>query len=251
MYPALEIAMGGLFVLTGAWLIDPAEFLTGDTAELTRLLFLLAVAFVAIVTVFYDFLFKEISDEVLIPGIVLTGILLIALPQDTPLFRHFEPVSSGDGFLSNWMNGFFGALAIYTFFYLQFLIPAGIHYARKKAWKDVGMIAWYYVWLPFSVTAELFKKKAPVRQEEEEPPTWIGLGDLRIAIFMGFVGGLKITVLGVFFAYLIGSVAGLYFILVARQRNVRVPFGPFLLAGFYVSLLWYPKAVEMIFPNLP
>ncbi len=101
------------------------------------------------------------------------------------------------------------------------------------------------------MTAELFKKRGAVHDEGEELPTWIGLGDLRIAIFMGVVGGLKIAALGVFFAYLIGSVVGLYFLIIARKRNVRVPFGPFLVAGLYASLLWYSETVARIFPTLP
>ena len=31
---------------------------------------------------------------------------------------------------------------------------------------------------------------------------------------------------------------------------MRVPFGPFLIAGFYVALLWYGPAMNVLFPRL-
>lgn len=90
-----------------------------------------------------------------------------------------------------------------------------------------------YVTLPFAVTKDVFYRIAGLRlpyseeeakKEEErwsDVPSWIGLGDLRIAIFMGFVGGLKIALLGLFLAYLVGSVYGVYVIAarIARRRR--------------------------------
>jgi prepilin signal peptidase PulO-like enzyme (type II secretory pathway) len=64
---------------------------------------------------------------------------------------------------------------------------------------------------------------------------------------MGFVAGAKIAALGVFIAYLIGSVVGTYVLTVRKERNVAVPFGPFLIAGLFSSLLWYEDIVPFVF----
>ncbi len=111
MYPALELTMGALFAMTGAFLVDLGALASGDLNELARLAFFLAVAFVSVVTVFYDLLFMEVTDEVLIPAIAIGALLLGTLPESSALFRHFEPVVKPDflpgeaySFLPNWQN---------------------------------------------------------------------------------------------------------------------------------------------------
>ena len=56
----------------------------------------------------------------------------------------------------------------------------------------------------------------------------MGGGDLRIALFMGLVGGAKIAALGLLLAYFAGSVIGIILLLYNRNRNTEVPFGPYL-----------------------
>lgn len=53
---------------------------------------------------------------------------------------------------------------------------------------------------------------------------WLGGGDLRIAIFMGFVAGAKIAWLGLFLSYIIGSVIGIAMLAIYRERGMQVPF---------------------------
>jgi prepilin signal peptidase PulO-like enzyme (type II secretory pathway) len=250
-YPALETVMGVAFVVSGVFLCDLSAILAGNTAEIGRLAFFLSVSFVSVVTAFYDILFMEIPDELLVPATAIIGILLWQLPENTALFRHFVPITD-DSFVTEWSNGrnaLLGAAGAYTFFYLQFLLPAGFHCLKNRRYRDALSVAAHYVLLPFAVVRELFRKKHAPHSPEEELPTWIGLGDLRIAIFMGFVAGAKIAGLGVFLAYLIGSVFGIYVLAIRRERNVAVPFGPFLIAGLFASLLWYDPAIRLVFPT--
>ncbi len=53
---------------------------------------------------------------------------------------------------------------------------------------------------------------------------WIGGGDLRVAIFMGFVAGAKIAWLGLFLSYIIGSVVGVTLLYIYKQKGMQVPF---------------------------
>lgn len=48
---------------------------------------------------------------------------------------------------------------------------------------------------------------------------WMGGGDLRIAIFMGFIAGAKIAWLGLFLAYIIGSIIGMMLMLLSSLRQ--------------------------------
>ncbi len=63
---------------------------------------------------------------------------------------------------------------------------------------------------------------------------------------MGFLGGAKIAGLGVFLAYLVGSVVGLYVLAVRKERNVAIAFGPFLAIGLFLSFLFYEPITRMV-----
>ncbi|MDQ1344110.1 MAG: Prepilin peptidase [Patescibacteria group bacterium] len=63
---------------------------------------------------------------------------------------------------------------------------------------------------------------------------------------MGFVGGAKIAGLGLFLAYIVGSVVGLYVLAVLRKRNMAIAFGPFLAIGLYASLFFYDPIVKTV-----
>ncbi len=198
IYPALEIVTGGLFVLIGTRFVELPQVLAGDFSEMARLGFFLAAAFVTVAFVFYDLLYQEIPDEVLVPAILAMGGLLAFLPEGNSLFRHFEPVLWNDALLSQGWNALLGAGAIYTFFYLQFLIPAGIHCLRNGRYRDAAEVLAYYVILPFAVTwdtakqllgkpferffamvespiAKVFGRSEESGNAEEALPAWIGL----------------------------------------------------------------------------
>lgn len=290
LYPVLEIVTGILFAASGRYLCDLPAVLGGDFGEIGRLAFFLSVAFVTVVYAFYDLLTKEIPDTVLVPATVATGLLVAFLPRGNDLFRHFEPITYGGNMLWEGTNAFLGALAIYAFFYLQFLIPAGPYLLRNRRYADAWEALYSFFLLPFAVTKDVFFRIAglPLPYTEEEAkkeeerwsdvPTWIGLGDLRIGVFMGFVGGLKISLLGLFLAYVVGSVYGIYVIGARTVRKLRtktesepepgksaeaeteteakkipvheqenvVPFGPFLAIGLYLALFFYEPVMKLV-----
>ena len=68
---------------------------------------------------------------------------------------------------------------------------------------------------------------------------WIGFGDVKLGIFMGLVlGGTKsfIALLG---SYYLAMAVILPLLLTRRVgRNSHIPFGPFLLASFFLSFLF-------------
>ncbi len=76
---------------------------------------------------------------------------------------------------------------------------------------------------------------------------WMGGGDLRIAIFMGLVAGAKIAILGLFLAYIVGSVVGVGIIAIKRRRNIEVPFGPYLAVGLYLALFFHTEILRWYF----
>lgn len=68
---------------------------------------------------------------------------------------------------------------------------------------------------------------------------WLGAGDIRIAAIMGLFLAPAQLIVGLFAAYLIGAIYGVYVLRNAKsKKGIRVPFGPFLIIGFYIGLLW-------------
>jgi leader peptidase (prepilin peptidase)/N-methyltransferase len=68
-------------------------------------------------------------------------------------------------------------------------------------------------------------------------PGGMGPGDIKMALFMGAVLGAYVIV-AVFAAFLFGSIAGVYMIVIQkRSRKARVPFGPYLAMGAVLAAL--------------
>lgn len=68
---------------------------------------------------------------------------------------------------------------------------------------------------------------------------WLGAGDIRLVAIMALFLVPAQLIVGLFAAYLIGALYGVYILRKAKnKRGVRVSFGPFLIIGFYIGLFW-------------
>ncbi|MEW6182933.1 MAG: prepilin peptidase [Bacillota bacterium] len=73
----------------------------------------------------------------------------------------------------------------------------------------------------------------------------MGGGDIKLAAVAGLYLGWGNAVLGLFLGALSGSVIGVSLIIAGRKtRKDFIPFGPFLAAGFFVSMLWGGEIVR-------
>ena len=74
----------------------------------------------------------------------------------------------------------------------------------------------------------------------------MGLGDAKLALSVGFVLGISGGVAAILLSFWIGTIAALLIILVQRLRGGKrlglkseIPFGPYILIGFLVVLLFH------------
>ena len=68
---------------------------------------------------------------------------------------------------------------------------------------------------------------------------WLGAGDIRVVAIMGLFLAPAQLLVGLFAAYFIGAIYGVYVLRKSKtKRGIRMPFGPFLIIGFYIGLLW-------------
>lgn len=73
---------------------------------------------------------------------------------------------------------------------------------------------------------------------------WMGWGDVKYALFMGFLLGFPVVLPGLFIAYLLGSIVGVTLVFANRKKmSSEIPFGPFLCVGTYIGLLFGDRIV--------
>jgi len=68
----------------------------------------------------------------------------------------------------------------------------------------------------------------------------MGMGDVKLGGVLGLILGTisaDAAMLGPMLAFLSGGVAALVLLIVRRRRGTRMPFGPFLLLGFWAALV--------------
>lgn len=66
---------------------------------------------------------------------------------------------------------------------------------------------------------------------------WIGAGDIRLGIFMGFILSWPNIIVGLFIAYLIGAIIGIVLVLANKKKmQSQIAFGPFLVIGTIITM---------------
>lgn len=79
----------------------------------------------------------------------------------------------------------------------------------------------------------------------------MGLGDVKLATFVGLVAGFPLVLLALFLSFVLGGAIGAVAVLI-RHKGMKdaIPFAPFLATGGMVAMLygeeilrWYPGIV--------
>lgn len=74
----------------------------------------------------------------------------------------------------------------------------------------------------------------------------MGFGDVKLAFPLGLILGWPNTLVAVFLAFIIGAVAGLIAMSLKKKKlKSTIPFGPFLVLGTFIALLWGNDLVRM------
>ena len=74
---------------------------------------------------------------------------------------------------------------------------------------------------------------------------WMGIGDIKLAFFMGLFLGFPNILIALFLSFLIGAIIGIGLIL-ANKKTLKseVPFGPFLVTGTFITLFFGEKIIQ-------
>jgi leader peptidase (prepilin peptidase) / N-methyltransferase len=73
----------------------------------------------------------------------------------------------------------------------------------------------------------------------------MGGGDLKLGIFLGLAFGFPRSVLVLMLAFLLGSIVGIFLMLVKKKHfGQTIPFGPFLALGGLITLYWGQRIID-------
>ncbi|GAH44899.1 unnamed protein product [marine sediment metagenome] len=68
---------------------------------------------------------------------------------------------------------------------------------------------------------------------------WMGVGDIKLAFFIGLFLGWPNILVTLFLAFFIGAIIGVGLIATGKKTlKSEVPFGPFLVVGTFIALFW-------------
>jgi leader peptidase (prepilin peptidase) / N-methyltransferase len=66
---------------------------------------------------------------------------------------------------------------------------------------------------------------------------WMGFGDVKLSLFMGFFLGYPKIIVALFLAFFTGAIIGVGLIILKKKKiSSEIPFGPFLVAGTFLAL---------------
>lgn len=83
------------------------------------------------------------------------------------------------------------------------------------------------------VGAVIFKKEA------------MGGGDVKLAAMIGAFLGWRYIIISLFLGFFLGALAGIFLILSKiKSREDVIPFGPFIVLGSFITLLWGEKIIS-------
>ena len=230
-------------------------------SEILKFFLILFLVWNFLILAIYDILFLEIIDWIAI----WIGFLALWLS-----FTDFWFVGFQDWFL--WF------LIIYTFFYLQILIPWIIFFVKweflgqKKFFSLKEKISWigkifssyfiFPIWMFLRLFfSEKFLEKFKIFADEQknfqwkefEIPAWIWGGDLRFALVMWFILWWQKSILALFISYLIWGIYSIIFMIFEKiswkNFSHEIPFLPFLTLWTFLVLLFWDEILSFYFEN--
>ena len=257
IYPFLEISTWILFTLIWYFFIDLNLLIVWDINEIIKLFFWLIIGFITIIYSFYDILFLEIHDWVMITWIILSILIIILqsfwIINIIPYFQVLDLNVIKNNILeinhSIW-------LLIVSIIWLYFIMLKEL-----KEVYDILILVWIwiltYLFSIFFTTNINFLDFPAINaliwvliififfflQIIISGWAWMWWGDLRIAILIGLLLWYSFSIEWLFATYIVWSIIWISAIIFSKFKNwlnttfnSQIPFWPFLALGFFIVL---------------
>ncbi len=257
VYPLLELTTWLVFAFIWYFLIDFNALASFEMMEITKLFFWLSIWFITVLYSFYDILFLEIHEWILLTWIWLIILWLWA----QTLFSDFNLISilpSWVESISIWISAIVTTLVILWLLYtimlkelseiidiiLLSLSIGALYLFNMFTWINLEDIAilngliWVLIIFIFFYLQIVISRWA-----------WLWWGDLRIAIMIWLILWVSYSFPGLMLTYLSGSIIWISFIIYTKLQNSKewlnsaVPFWPFL-AIWFLATIFYSEAIS-------
>jgi prepilin signal peptidase PulO-like enzyme (type II secretory pathway) len=74
---------------------------------------------------------------------------------------------------------------------------------------------------------------------------WMGVGDIKLAFFMGLVLGWPNILVALFLAFFLGAIIGIGLIVAGKKKlKSEIPFGPFLVTGTFLAMFFGERLIN-------
>jgi leader peptidase (prepilin peptidase) / N-methyltransferase len=242
-YPLVEVSSALLFVLMYWWSVDIVPDLLevpGGKAFQPELLIGLVLASVLIVITGADLTHGIIPNKAIAAGLIV----MLPLVTGCALYRD-QPGRIGLAVLTSVAGSAFFLIAglLYGAFFMRSEERSEGDEERQPSADEDGKREGANLNLGQPVGGE------EKEQEEEELPSGIGFGDVKLMLFTGLALGYfhwYFLIVHVFIASLLAGVVALpLMIFLGMSRKSRIPFGPFLAAGAILTIVWGQALVDL------
>lgn len=260
IYPLLEISTGLLFSLIWYFLIDFNLISNFNLIEITKLFFWLTIWFISILYTFYDILFLEIHEWILLSWIILIFLWLAA----QTLFQDFTLINILPTWIENISVWFSAILTTFVVLWILYVImikelheiidillvtlSISILYIFKLFyWLNLSEIA-ILNWLIWALSIFLFFFIQIIISKG----AWMWWGDLRIAIFIWLLLWINFSFPWLMLTYMVWSIVWIIFIIQNRVKNkwvklnTQIPFWPFLAIWFFLTIFYSTEISNII-----
>lgn len=261
IYPILEISTWILFSLIWYFLIDFNLIINLDYIEIVKLFFWLFIWFISIIYTFYDILFLEINDTIMLSWIIVI-LVILWIQTIFPSINIINTIHNWITDLSIWIYSIILSLIIIWWLYiimlkelkeildifiiiLLILLIVWFKYIFNINLSDFAIINWT-IWalaiFIFFFLQIIISKWA-----------WLGWWDLRIAIFIWLILWISYSFTWVMITYFVWSIIWISLIIWSKIRywlktkfNSIIPFWPFLAIWFFINIFLQIEVSKLI-----
>ena len=73
----------------------------------------------------------------------------------------------------------------------------------------------------------------------------MGFGDVKLAVLMGLLLGTEKVLAAIFSAFFFGAIIGII-LMINKKKGLKseIPFGPFLISGTFLAMLWGNQIIQ-------
>lgn len=202
--------------------------------------------FVTGVYIMYDINYMEIPDQILVPSIYMLLCILWLFPDIIFPNHTFHTFLIDKNITKNHLLWW---LIIYTFFYLQILLPWGLYFIKKWQWKYLFELCISYFIFPITILIDFFFSPSKKYENKELGiPTWIGGGDLRIGIMIWLSLGTIYAIIALAIAYITWSIVGIIILIKSKNNQPahHIPFWPFLWFWWLMCVIFFDELSTLI-----